>query len=317
MTASTAADKKPLWLEIEESILKLDPKALGGGGMEPAVRDIAEALGISDVGGSMLELRWALEAAGKAGRPLLKDLNDGIAALTLDDVANTRAAASKLIGEIGKSFPELVRSERKEDVIGMIEAAKLKLLTAKAKTLADDMGIRLLIEEGIGRADIMSGLGITDDKLKEVEAKIEAERAERARAEGLLKELGDKPAEEKVKHLITNDVALPVITEVAGVDQAVIDKVKQAMEKELEEKRRLAEEEAARKKKEAEGPGLDDIPNDQMLEYIESIREILEFSTEEKEIRVMCGQSSIPKALVDITVSSPEKLDELEKKAGG
>jgi len=31
----------------------------------------------------------------------------------------------------------------------------------------------------------------------------------------------------------------------------------------------------------------------------------------------MCEQSSIPEALVDIAISDPDKLDELEKKAGG
>ena len=89
------------------------------------------------------------------------------------------------------------------------------------------------------------------------------------------------------------------------------------MEEELKEKQRLAEEEAARKKAEAEGPALEDIPSDQMIEYIDSIREIMEFSDVEKEIRVMCEQSSIPKALVDIAVSDPGKLDELEKQAQG
>lgn len=45
--------------------------------------------------------------------------------------------------------------------------------------------------------------------------------------------------------------------------------------------------------------------------------EIMEFSDVEKEIRTMCEQSAIPKALVDIAVSDPDKLDELEKKAEG
>ena len=54
-----------------------------------------------------------------------------------------------------------------------------------------------------------------------------------------------------------------------------------------------------------------------MLEHIESLREILEFSDVEAEIRTMCEQSAIPKALVDIAVSDPAKLDELEKEAGG
>ena len=37
----------------------------------------------------------------------------------------------------------------------------------------------------------------------------------------------------------------------------------------------------------------------------------------EKDIRIMCEQSSIPNALVDIAVSDPDKLDELEKAAEG
>ena len=89
------------------------------------------------------------------------------------------------------------------------------------------------------------------------------------------------------------------------------------MEEELAEKQRLAEEEAARKKAEAEGPSLDDIPSDELVDFIDSIREIMEFSDVEKEIRTMCEQSAIPKALVDIAVSDPDKLDELEKKAEG
>ncbi|MGD9307606.1 MAG: hypothetical protein PVG51_00630, partial [Desulfosarcina sp.] len=96
-----------------------------------------------------------------------------------------------------------------------------------------------------------------------------------------------------------------------------IDAANKAMEEELKEKQRLAEEEAARKKAAAEGPSLDDIPPEEMLNHIESIREIMEFSDQEKEIRVMCEQSSIPKSLVDIAVSEPDKLDELEKKAEG
>jgi hypothetical protein len=105
--------------------------------------------------------------------------------------------------------------------------------------------------------------------------------------------------------------------EMADVDQGVLDAVKKAMEEELKEKQRLAEEEAARKKKEAEGPSLEDMSSEDMLDHIESIREIMEFSDQEKEIRTMCEQSAIPKALVDIAVSDPDKLDELEKKAEG
>ena len=74
---------------------------------------------------------------------------------------------------------------------------------------------------------------------------------------------------------------------------------------------------AAKKKAEAEGPSLEDMAPEDMLDHIEAIREILEFSDKEKEIRVMCEQSSIPKVLVDIAVSEPDRLDELEKEAEG
>ena len=101
------------------------------------------------------------------------------------------------------------------------------------------------------------------------------------------------------------------------VDQAAIDGVKKAMEEEIREKERLAAEAAAKKKAEAEGPSLDAMSPDEILGHIEAIREIMEFSDQEKEIRTMCEQSSIPKALVDIAVSDPAKLDELEKQAEG
>ena len=80
--------------------------------------------------------------------------------------------------------------------------------------------------------------------------------------------------------------------ELAEVDQNAINAVKQAMEAELKEKQRLEEEAAARKKEEAAGPLLEQIPSDEMLAHIEAIREIMEFSDKEKEIRVMCEQSS-------------------------
>ena len=101
----------------------------------------------------------------------------------------------------------------------------------------------------------------------------------------------------------------------AKVGQKAINGVKKAMEEELKEKQRLAEEAAAKKKEAAAGPALEDIPPEEMLDHIEAIREIMEFSDQEKEIRVMCEQSSIPKCLVDIAVSEPDRLDELEKEA--
>jgi hypothetical protein len=202
-------------------------------------------------------------------------------------------------------------------VIGIVEKTKLDLLIARAKALPGDEGIRSLIEEQVDFEVITGALDISAEKLEEVNTRIKEERAERDRVAKLLDAVAGKSDEEKVRHLFENDVSEDLIIEMAQVDQAALDGAKQAMEAELKEKQRLAEEAAARKAEEAAGPALEDIPPEEMLDHIESIREIMEFSDQEKEIRVMCEQSAIPKALVDIAVSEPEKLDELEKKAEG
>ncbi len=317
-----ATEKKPLWLSIEERILQLDAPDLSGSNLESTVQRIAGELdsagfNVSRHGGNLIKLRSAVDKAGKAGKPLLKDFNAAISALTLEDVADPYGATNKILDDLADTWPELKKSERRPDVITIVENTKLDLLVQKAKALPDDQGIRLLIGEGVDFGVITSRLEITDEKLNEVNEQIKKERAERARVASLLEKVGDKSDEERVRYLIDNDVAEALIIEMAGVDQGVIDAVQKAMEEELKEKQRLAEEEAARKKAEAEGPALEDIPSDQMVDYIDSIREIMEFSDQEKEIRMMCEQSAIPKALVDIAVSDPDKLDALEKQAEG
>jgi len=322
MTTSDATEKKPLWLLIEENILEHASQDLAGESLEAAIQQIAGELdsagyNVSRHGGNMLQVRWAMDARREVGRPLLKDFNAAVAAFNLEDVADPYSATDKLIADIGKTWPKLKESDRRADVIGIVEKTKLDLLIAKAKGLSEDEGIRLLIEEQVDFEVITEGMDVGAEKVEAVNAEIEKERAERARVEALLEAVGDKSSEEKIRHLFDNDVSEELIIEMAAVDQAAIDGVKQAMEEELKEKQRLAEEEAARKKAEAEGPALDDIPPDELLDHIEAIREIMEFSEEEKEIRIMCDQSAIPKALVDIAVTEPDKLDELEKKAEG
>jgi hypothetical protein len=247
----------------------------------------------------------------------MRDFNTAIAALTLEDLADPYFATNTLISDIGKAWPEFKRSERRADVIRIVEKKKLDLLITQAKGLPDDEGIRLLIEEQVAPKVITKALDITGEKLEQVNTEMEKERAERTRVATLLEAVEGKSNEEKVKHLFSNDVSEKLIIEMAKVDQDAINSVKQAMEAELKEKQRLEEEAAARKKEEAAGPSLEEIPPEEMLEHIEAIREIMEFSDKEKEIRVMCEQSSIPKSLVDIAVSEPDRLDELEKEAEG
>ena len=322
MTTSDAVEKTPLWLLIEENILEIDSQGLSGENLEASIQRIAGELdnagyNVSHHGGNMLQLRWAVNERSKVGKALLQDLNAAVGALKLEDVADPYAATNKLIDDIGKTFPRLKRSERRPDVIRLVEKARLDLLVAKAKGLADDEGIRFLIEKQVAPEVITGSLDITAEKLEQVNAQMAAERAERARVAKLIEAVEGKSDEEKVKHLFDNNVSEELIIEMGQVDQGAIDGAKQAMEAELKEKQRLEEEAAAAKKAAAAGPSLDDIPPEEMLDLIESIREIMEFSDQEKEIRVMCEQSSIPQALVDIAVSEPDKLDELEKKAEG
>jgi hypothetical protein len=324
MTTNDTTEKKPLWLLIEKNILKLDSQDLSEENFEASIQRIAGELdnagyNVSRHGGNIRQLRYAMDDARKVGRPLMEDFNTAIAALTLEDVADLYSAVNKLLDDLGKTWPELKLAERRPDVIRIVEKTKLDLLITKAKGMPDDEGIRLLIEEKVAPEMITNALDITGEKLKQVNTDMEKERAERKRIAKLLEAVEGKSNEEKVKHLLTNNVSEKSIIEMAKVDQDAINDVKQAMEAELKEKQRLAEEAAAeaaaRKKEEAAGPNLEEIPADEMLEYIESIREIMEFSDQEKEIRVMCDQSSIPKCLVDIAVSEPDRLDELEKEA--
>ena len=322
MATSDETTKKPLWLSIEERFLELDPQNVSGENKEAAIQEIAGGLdaagyNVSRHGGNMLELRWAVDEMLNVGRPLMAAFNEKVAALTLEDVYDPYAATNKLIDDLGGTWTEFRKSDRRPEVIRIVEETRLGLLVEKAKGMPDDEGIRYLIEENVESGGILAALGITEEKLAEVSAQIEKERAERAKVERLLEEAAEKPVEEKVRSLLENDVSEQLMIEIGQIDQAAIDSVKQAMEEELKEKQRLAEEEAARKKAEAEGPALEDIPADQMLDYIEAIREILEFSDVEKDIRTMCDQSAIPKGLVDIAVSEPDRLDELEKAAEG
>ena len=322
MTTNDATEKKPLWLLIEENIFALDSKDLLEKNLEASIQRLAVELdntgyNVSRHGGNMIELRWAMKDTIKAGKPLMKDINTALAAFTLADVADPYLATNKLLGDIGQTWPKLKGAKYRPIVIDFVEKTKLDLLVAKAKGLEGDNSIRLLIEEKVAPGVIIDALEITDEKLKQVNTDIEKERAELARVAKLIEAVDGKSAEEKVKHLIEQTVSEELIIEMAKVDQGVIDAVKKAMEDELKEKQRLAEEAAAKKKEAAAGPSLEGIPPEEMLDHIESIREIMEFSDQEKEIRVMCEQSSIPQSLVDIAVSEPDKLDELEKKAEG
>lgn len=321
MTTNEEAVKSPLWWAIEESLF-----ALEGGiteeNKEEAIQKIAGELdekgyNVSSYGGRMLSLRWAMEGMVSAGKPMLKDFYDSLATFKLEDLDNACHASYKLTDDLGGAWKEIKLTDRRAKIVEIFEKTRLDILVKEAKTKDGDLGIRLLIEKEIESSLIIENMGITQEKLDQVNADIAAEIALRNKVVTLLEKVADKPDDEKVKYLFDNDITEELIIEVAKIDQASIDKAKKALEEELKEKQRLAEEAAAKKKAEAEGPALEDITPEDMANHIYAIREIMEFSDVEKEIRVMCEQSAVPKALVDIAVSDPAKLDELESQLEG
>ena len=322
MTTSNAPDKEPLWLAIEKKIQEMGAQELSGGDFEAPVQKLAGALdaaglNVSKNAGSMLALRDAVASRAGVGRSLMADLDEGFKALTLDDVSSPYSATVNLIEKVGKDWPALLGSERRPDILRIVENVRLDLVVAKAEELGGDTGIRFLISEALASEVIVDRLGITQEEHDRVVAEVQAERAERKRVAELIQGAQGKAEPDMIRHLITSDVAEDLLMEMAGVDQAAIDGVKRAMEEEIAEKQRLAEEAAAKKAAEAAGPSLEDIPADEMLEHIEAIREIMEFSDKDEEIRTMCEQSSVPKDLVEVAISDPDRLDELEAAAEG
>ena len=322
MTTSEETLHIPLWLAIEESLLALEGQTITDENKEKAIQKIvgdldSKGYAISSSGGKMLSLRWAMDDMLKVGRPMLKDLNKALSALTLEDLDNPCHASCKVTDNLGKTWEKIQKSDRRESLIRMFEEAKLDLLVRKAKGMDGDLGIRLLIEENVEGPEILDRMGIPQDKLDQVNADIAAEIAARDNVLSLLESVEGKSDVEKVKFLFNSNITEELIIDVAHIGQAAIDAAKKAMEDELEEQERLAAEAAAKRKAEAEGPALEDIPMEEIAEHIYAIREIQYFSDVEKEIRTMCEQSSIPKALVDLSFSDPDKFDELEKQAEG
>jgi hypothetical protein len=322
MPENSNEGKEPLWMLIERQIQKHTDKDFTEANSLATSRKIAEEIdkmgyNVSKHGGNWIQLTAAVEARNRVGRPFMQDFNQAVSALSLDDIKDTYATAMKIIRDLGRDWPSFLASKHRADVDQIVADRKLELMIARAKELSGEPGIRYLISESFEPQAIMETLGVSEEGYKSVKSKVDAELAEKARVQELFDAVQDASEKDKIKHLLNNNAADDLITEIGGIEQSAIDAVKMAMEEELAEKKRKEEELAAKKAAESAGPALEDIGSDDMLKYIEGIREILEFTDVEKDIRTMCGQSSIPNALVDIAISDPDKLDELEKAAGG
>jgi hypothetical protein len=320
MTTSNDTSQEPLWLAMEKGIAKHASKSTTGSNLEGALHMIAAELDnsgykVSNYGGNLLRLRWALAEKNKNGRPLMQDLQAAIQKLTFEDIENTRKATAKVINELGASWPEMKDAERRPVILKMVEKTRLGFLVKKAKELSEGEGIRYLIVSEVAPDVISDSLGITQERYDQEVAAIKAEKAEKARVQALYDAVADKPEEDRIKHLIDKGVTDALIIEIAGTDPDIIDKARKSMEEELKEKQRLAEEEAAKKAAAAAGPPLEGISMADRLQHIESIRDIMDLCDKEDDIRKMCEQSKVPKCLVDIAVSDPDRLDALQEEA--
>jgi len=319
---SAAPQNQPLWLSIEAQIAKLGSSDFEGNATEATVRKLADALdgagyNVSRHAGNMLMLRRSVGERARVGRPLMNDYTTAIDALQLEDLVNPIQATIALAHRVGDDWPEFLDLDRREDLRTIVDAKRLDLMVAKANEIGGDKGGRYLMEYKVPESTILERMAIDEAKLKAVKADLAAELAEIARVKGLLKEVEGQSDDAKAKFLINKDVSDESIITVAGIGADAIALAKKAMEEEMAEKARLAAEAEAAKKAAAEGPKLEDIPADEMLEHIEAIREIMEFSDNPDEIRTMCEQSNLPKALVEIAVTDAARLDELEAAAEG
>ncbi len=138
MTTTEETQTKPLWIGIEESLLGLNPENLSGEAKEAAVQKIISDLddagfNVSTSGGRIMQLRWAIDDMLEAGRPLMKDFNAAIAALTLEDVLEPYSATTRLIDNLSETWKDLKKAERRPDIIGIVQEARLDLLVKKQK----------------------------------------------------------------------------------------------------------------------------------------------------------------------------------------
>ena len=322
MTTNETTSKQPLWLLIEEKILGLSAGDLDAGKLEQTIAQLANALddtghNVSKNGGNLIELRRALAARIKAGNALMEDFNAAISALKLEDVTSASKATAVLTDGLKGTWPVLAEYDNRMDVLKIVKDTRLDLYVTEAKSQGGEAGIRYLIADAVAPEVIIDRLGISEDEFKKVDAAVKAELAEIERVKGLFAEVEGKSIEDKVKRMFKEKVADELMIEIGGLSQAEIDGVKKALEAEAAEKARLAAEAEAKKKAELEGPPLDQIADDQIVEYIDAIRDIMDFSDKPEEIRTMAEQSKIPKAIIDVAVAGADELDKLQAKAEG
>ena len=69
----------------------------------------------------MIQLRFAMDDMIEVGRPLMKDFNDAIAALSLEDVVDIYSATRKLRDDLGGTWKEIKNPDRGSVVVEFVD----------------------------------------------------------------------------------------------------------------------------------------------------------------------------------------------------
>jgi len=122
--------KEPLWMLIEKQIQKYTDEDFSEANSLETSRKIADELdktgyNVSKHGGNWLQLKAAVKARNRVGRPFMQDFNQAVSALGLDDIKDTYATAMNIIADLGRDWPSFLASKHRADVEEMVEASFL------------------------------------------------------------------------------------------------------------------------------------------------------------------------------------------------
>jgi len=210
--------QKPLWLLIETEIQNYKDGDFSDANSLETSKKIAATLdetgyNVSKSAGNWLQLQTAVEARNSVGKPFIKDFDQAIAALALDDIKDTYFTAMGIINNLGKDWPSFLTSHNRPDVEEIVRNKRIELVTAKAKELGGEEGIRFLIAESFEAQKIVEIMGVPEEEYKTVQAKVDAELAEIERVKNLLAAQEEASDDEKINHLLNENVADELILE--------------------------------------------------------------------------------------------------------
>ena len=125
--------KEPLWMLMEKQIQKYSDEDFSETNSLETSRKIAEELdktgyNVSKSGGNWLQLKAAVKARSRVGRPFMQDFDQAVSALGLDDIKETYGTARTIIRDLGRDWPSFLASEHRADVDEIVGNKKIELM---------------------------------------------------------------------------------------------------------------------------------------------------------------------------------------------